>query len=151
MGGVKITALHLSAVTVVTMSAPLQASAAERGSYQAQILEFRTGAQILFQLGGGARVGIEHPQLADTGHAIKAHGLKFALRTIAYQGHDPAVAAREMPCRQYRHGGGAQRRGDREFGQEQRVAGLDVGQHAEGRDREQSCRRILGVSVHVLE
>jgi hypothetical protein len=52
---------------------------------------------------------------------------------------------------QRRGGGGAQRGGDGEFGQQQRVAGVHVGQHAEGGDRQQAQLGVLGVAVDVFE
>ncbi len=56
-----------------------------------------------------------------------------------------------MPCRERRHRRRAQGGRDGELRQQQRIAGLHVGQHAERRDGEQSGGGVLGMTVDVFE
>src|SRR5580700_7381285 len=79
IGAVRIVALHLSAVTVVTMSDPWAAAAAE-----AQRTE------IAHQLLGGRRVDVEQAHFADAEHVVEGDHLEFALRAIADERHDAA-------------------------------------------------------------
>ena len=92
MSGVMMVALVLSAVTVVTMSAPRTASAVLA---QTVILQRgRDGVQVGHQLGGGARVDVEQAHLLDAHQQVERERLELALRAVADHGHHAAVGAR---------------------------------------------------------
>ena len=96
ISGVRIGALRLSAVTVVTISAPRTASAV-LGTARDCRPGRRKRLQIEQQFCGGGGVGVEQPQFADAEHVMKGDGLKFALRAVADERHDSAVGARQVP------------------------------------------------------
>ena len=83
---------------------------------------------------GGRRIDIIDPQSIDAEGRLKGAGLKFRLRSQANQRHGFALRPREIARRESGGGGGPERRGERHIRQEARIAGRDIGQHAEGRD-----------------
>ena len=107
--------------------------------------------EVAHQLVGGMRVHVIQPQLINAQQMVKGDGLKLALRTVAYQRHAAAAAARQMLRRQRRGGRSAQCSGQRQFGQQQRVAGLHVCQHAKSHHRQPPLSWIAGVAIDVLE
>ena len=111
----------------------------------------RQARQVAFQLEAGAGVGVEQAQRADAQQVVEGQRLELALRAVADQRHAAAVGPGQVPSGQHRHGGRAQRGGERQLGHQQRVARVHIGQHAEGGDGEQALGRVLGVAVDVLE
>ena len=107
--------------------------------------------QVAFEFCAGSGVCVEQAQLADALQVIESQRLELALRAIADQRHGAAVLPGQVARGQHRHGGGAQCGGQREFGHQQRVAGVHIGQYTKGRDGEQALGRVLGVAVDILE
>ena len=124
---------------------------AGRGAaHDAQALEPQRG-EVALELRGGRRVHVVEAQLADADQVMEGDRLELALRAVADQRHRAAVLARHPARGQRRHRGGAQRGGERELGEQDRVAGGDLGEHAERGDGEQALSGVLGVAVDVLE
>ena len=151
IGGVRITALRLSAVTVVTTSAPLHASAVEPHAHDLQVRKLGHRREVARELGRRTAIDVVEPQFADADQPVERDRLEFALRAVADQRHDAAVGPREPLRRERRGRGRAQRRRHRELRQQQRIAGVHVREHAERHDREQALGRVPGVAVDVLE
>jgi len=84
-------------------------------------------------------------------HAVEGDRLKFTLRTVADQRHGTATGTRQVACRERRHRGRAQCGGHGQLRQQQRVAGLHVGEDAKCGHRQQPRRGVLRVPIHVLE
>jgi hypothetical protein len=82
---------------------------------------------------------------------MEADRLELALRTIADQRHAAAVAPRHPARRQRGHGGRSQSGRESEFGEQDRVARIHLGKHAECGHGQQALRRVLRVTIHVLE
>ncbi len=125
--------------------------ARRRGAYDAQVREFRDRVEVAHELGRGPRVDVEQAQFADAEQPVKRERLELALRAVADQRHHPAVGPGHPPGRECGHGRRTQRRRHGEFGQQERVTGIDRSEHAERGDREQTLCRVLRVAVHVLE
>ena len=107
--------------------------------------------QVARQLGRGGGIDVIQAQLANTQHVVKRNRLKFALRAVTNQRHHAAAGPRHVSGGQRRHGGGSQRGGHRQFRQQQRVAGFDIGQHAECGHGQQTERGVFRMAVDVLE
>ena len=128
-------------------------SAADRVGGRAGAVDAQPGVgeQVADQLVGGLRIHVIDPQFFDAHEAVKADGLELALRAVADQGHAAAVGPGQVLGGQHRGGGRAQRRGQRQFRQDARVAGVHVGQHAKCRDGQQAVAGVLRVAVDVFE
>src|ERR1700758_440539 len=85
IAGARIVALRLSAVTVVTMSAPATAPDLEAGQAEP--------TQVAHQLLGGERIGVVETQLADAEQVVEGDRLELALRAVADQRHHAAAGA----------------------------------------------------------
>ncbi|MCY1428179.1 hypothetical protein D9M71_440520 [compost metagenome] len=82
---------------------------------------------------------------------MEGQGLEFALRAVADQRHLARVRAGQcLGCHQ-RSRCGAQGGGDGQFGQQHRVAGIHIGQHAKGHHRMQVTCGVGRVAVDVFE
>ncbi|MCY1548298.1 hypothetical protein D9M68_844010 [compost metagenome] len=82
---------------------------------------------------------------------MEGQRLELALCAVADQCHAPGVRTGQRAGGHQR--GGARAQGGRhgQLGKQYRVAGLDVGQHAEGHDGVEPALGVLRVAVDVLE
>ena len=110
-----------------------------------------TARQVAYQLGTGAGIHIEHPQVGDAHQMPEGQRLELALRPVANQCHHPAAGAGQRACGQRRGGGGAQRGGQRQLAHQQRCARGHIGQHTKRHHRGQAVSAIAGVAVDVFE
>ena len=143
-----IVALVLSAVTVVTMSAP---RTPRRCSRRRRSRAPARRPQIRDELGRGARIDIVQADRLDAEQVVEGERLELALRAVADQRHHAAVPAREAAGRHHRGGGGAHGGGQRELAEQLGPAGVDIGEHAEGHHGGQAGAGVPGVAVDVLE
>ena len=87
IAGSRITALRLSAVTVVTMSAPRTACAVLAQRTIAMSASSGIARRLRSSLAVAARVDVEQAQFANAQHAVEGNGLELALRAVADQRH----------------------------------------------------------------
>ena len=111
----------------------------------------RPAGEVAQQLVGRGRIDIEDPDLVDAQQRVEGQRLEFALGAVADQRHAPRVGVRELARHQRGGRGGAQRGRQGQFRQQQRIAGVDLGEHAEGHHREQAAAGVARVAVDVLE
>ena len=91
ISGVRIVARVLSAVQVVTMSAPRTASAVERARIDAEAAAGEVGAELVDGLG----IDVEDADFLDAEQRLEGERLELGLRAGADQRHDAAVGAGE--------------------------------------------------------
>ena len=96
-------------------------------------------------------VDVEQAHVVDAEQVVEGERLELALRAVADQRHHAAVGPRQAPGGHHRRRGGAHRGGQREFAEQHRAAGVDVGEHAERHHGGQAGAGVLRVAVDVLE
>ena len=99
------------------------------------------------------RVGIdvEEAQAADPEERPEGPCLELALCAGADQRHGPRVFGCQIASGNRRHRRRPERRQDGHFRKQQRIACLDIGEHAERRHGLASGARVLRVSVDILK
>ena len=107
--------------------------------------------QVGDQLVGGPGIDVKEMEHLDAEQMMEGQRLKFALRAIADQGHGLAAGAGQRARRDSRHGGCANRRGDRQFADQFRRAGCHVGENPEGHHGRQVVAIVGWVTVYVFE
>ena len=122
-----------------------------RRRFGARDLQCGVGREVADQLVGGVRVNVVDHDLFDAEPAVESQRLELALRAVANQRHAPRIGPGQCARGHQRGGASAQRGGDRQFRQQHRVTGVDVGEHAEGHHGVQALCRVAGVAVDVLE
>ncbi len=142
----RTTALRLSAVTVVTMSAPRNASSVLAQAVSSK--PSRRGCAGTFAWPPGR---CRAAQGADPEEGPEGQGLELGLGAVADQRHGARIRPRQGPRGQRRGGGGAQRRQQRHLGDQDGIAVADIGQHPEGGDGLAPAGGVLRVAVDVLE
>ena len=102
---------------------------------------------VALELLDGVRVDIEDAKPVNAKNGMKGARLKLRLSAKADQRHCLAVGPREMRRRQSRGRAGSKGGGERHVGDERRIAGLDIGERAEGDDGLQVEVRVAGMTV----
>jgi len=107
--------------------------------------------EVAHRLGGGPGVDVVEPHLRDPDHHLHRQRLEFRLRAAADHRHGLRALRCEVARGHSRGRGGAQRRQQRHLAKQHRVAGGDVGEQAEGRDRLQPLSQVFWMAVDVFE
>ena len=109
------------------------------------------GLEIAQQFLRCSRVDVKQAQLAHAQQFHEGQGLKFALGTIADQGHAAAIRTAQMARRHGGCGCGTQGGGQRQFADNAGHAGGHIGQRAEGHHCGQAVAWVQRVAVDVFE
>ena len=96
-------------------------------------------------------VEVQHAQTVDPEHGPHRERLELGLRARPDQGVDAGAGQGELARGERRRRCGAQRGQQRHLGEEDRVAVVDVGEHAEARHGLQPAGGVVRVAVDVLE
>ena len=147
MLSVRMVALRLSAVQVVTISAPRIASSFEPQA----IAPIPCPARFGDRLARRRRIDVVIRTVSIPHRALNAERLEFALRAGPDDRHRARTRRREIFGGQRRGRRGAKRGEDRHFGDQHRIAAVDVRQHAEGRHRLAPLAGVLRMAVDVFE
>ena len=121
------------------------------GRAGADDLEAAVLGEVPDQLLGGVRIHVIDGNLLDAQLRVEGQRLELALGAVADQRHALGVRAGQGAGCHQRGGTGAQCGGDGQLRQQHRIAGVHVGQHAEGHDGVHAALGVAGVAVDVLE
>ena len=107
--------------------------------------------QIRGALTGGRRIDIVEPQARNPEDRLEGQRLEFRLGAVADDRHAAGPLGRQVFGGKRGCGGGAQRGQDRHLRQQHRIAGVDIGEHAEGGDCLQTLPGVLRMAVDIFE